>query len=110
MKTLYHATDKENVYTIISQGLKAGIQSGGVIYFCETINDALTYSLMYNPSKQFAAVIPVEFTDDEFNAMEKNFDNDAGSTPDAFAYFADIVPSERIPHNLNDIPLYRIGS
>lgn len=102
--TLYHATDKENVFYIIAEGLKTGID--GYIYFCKNPDDALAYAYMYNKTRRQVAVIPIEFTEEEFNSMELNADNAPGETPDAYRYGAPI-PKQRIPR-LRKIPLYTI--
>lgn len=107
MKTLYHATPKDNTFSIMREGIKAGCD--GVVYFCETPHDCLTYMGMYADVNQcyVYATIPVKFTDEEFANMGKNTDNSA-KLPTAYAYEGNIS-ADRIPHDLNEIPLWTIG-
>lgn len=104
MKTLYHATPKNNIFSIMQEGIKAGID--GIVYFCETPENSLAYMRGYAVAygcNEFA-VIPVKFTDEEFANMGKNVDN-SSELPTAYAYEGNI-PADRVPHNLNEIPLW----
>ncbi len=107
MKTLYHATPKDNTISIMCEGIKAGFD--GVIYFCETPDDCLTYMSLYADALQRYeyAVIPVEFSDEEFANMETNIDN-SSKMPTAYAYMGNIS-ADRVPHNLQEIPLFRLS-
>lgn len=100
--TLYHGTEPVNVFRIMKEGIKAG--EDGYIYFCKTMNDCCQYSLLYNHGRKHeVAIIPVEFSMQEFKEMGVNIDNAQGITPDAYAYNGDI-PASRVPHSLNEIP------
>lgn len=103
--TLYHATKKANVFSIIKEGLKAGVDN--MVYFCKTEEDALRYVFMYDKTRHEVAVIPVKFSKEEFLKMELNYDNAPGDTPDAYAHEGSI-PASRIP-TLLEIKLYVIG-
>lgn len=104
LKTLYHATPKNNTFAIMREGIKAGID--GIVYFCETPENCLAYMRGYVIAHGFHefATIPVKFTDEEFANMGKNIDNTA-ELPTAYAYEGDIS-ADRVPHNLNKIPLW----
>ena len=104
-KTLYHATNPENVFSIIQNGFNPG--ADGYIYFCDTIDDSLIYSMIYHARKPHdVAVIPIEFDEDEIQGMEINRDNDPRYTPTSYAYHGAIDKS-RIP-KLKDIPKMKI--
>ena len=108
-KILFHATPKENIFSIQQEGIKAGID--GVIYFCETPENCLTYMGLYMRMGKFKnnqfAIVPIAFTEKEFSRMGVNIDNSA-ELPTAYAYSGDIA-AERIPKDLNEIPLYKIS-
>jgi hypothetical protein len=105
MKTLYHATKKENVFPIMREGIRAG--NDGYVYFCETPEECLDYVSLYARYLQCYeyAVIPVYFTDEEVENMGKNIDNSAG-LPMAYAFKGSIA-ADRIPQDLNQISLWK---
>lgn len=80
--TLYHATERLNCPAISTQGLKAGID--GYCYFCLTPKDCCRYATLKNPGCTETYIIPIEFTKEEFESMEKNIDNNPDYTPDAY--------------------------
>ena len=107
MKTLYHATPKNNTFSIMREGSKAGID--GIVYFCETAEESLAYMRGYVAAygcHKFAT-IPIKFTDEEVANMGKNIDN-SSELPTAYAYEGDIS-ADRIPHDLYKIPLWKMG-
>lgn len=111
--TLWHSTEKQNILKIMGekQGLRRGVD--GYIYFCESPADCLQYAYMYHVNDDTPgeyAVIPVKFTQDEFDAMKLNFDNNPDYTPDAYAYDKD-VPADKLPDipHLDDVLVYVIG-
>ena len=54
MKTLYHATPKNNTFSIMREGIKAGID--GIVYFCETAEESLAYIYLFNSFYEYLSV------------------------------------------------------
>lgn len=100
MKTLYHATNPKNLGSIWNQGLKPGMD--GYVYFTENPKASAWYYLVPRPDQKNAAVIPIEFTDEEMTRMKKNLDNHSENSPTSYAWQGTIEPG-RIPQNLEEI-------
>ena len=98
--TLYHGTAAKNISNIAREGIKP---SGDHVYFYETENDCLLY--LFNTSLNDVAVIPIEFSQEEYECMEKDLDNDPTEMPTSYAYMG-IIEKTRLPHSLNDIHRY----
>lgn len=103
MAVYYHATQKENVFSIMHNGIKAGMD--GYTYLCKDENACLEFMELYHPEGGLFAVIPIELNDSE---VEISHDHNCTLLPvDAFVYKGDI-PSELIPKDLNQIHLYEL--
>ena len=98
---LYHATAKHNVFSIMSEGLKPGVD--GLVYFCANVDDACWYAMIHNVDP--VAIIRVELTPEEMDGTKINPDNNPDVTPLALGYEGSI-PKEKIPQHLWEIPLY----
>lgn len=98
---LYHATAKHNVFSIMREGLKPGID--GLVYFCANVNAACWYAMIYNVDP--VAIIRVEFTPEEMEGVKINPDNNPDVTPLALGYEGSIS-KEKVPQHLWEIPLY----
>lgn len=68
MKTYYHATDKKNIDSIISEGIKPGFD--GMVYLCEIPEDACKFMLVHGYHE--AAVFEVSLDE---NDVEESFDH-----------------------------------
>ena len=112
----YHATLKENVFSIIKEGLKTGYD--GCTYLCKSEKECLSFFNLPNRFLKFIpekntwafldkieiAVIPLEL--DESTVHESNDHNKAFIKADAY-YIDYDIPKEKIPL-LNKIQLYEL--
>lgn len=96
----YHATKKENVFSIIKNGLKAGVS--GYVYLSDTVDGALEFMTIRGEGGEYA-VIPVYL---DRNEVEEGIDhNKKYIKANSFVYDGDI-PRDRIATELHDIPLF----
>lgn len=100
----FHATTKENVFSIMRDGLKTGYD--GHSYFCKTVEECLMF-FKINPlfAGRQIAVIPIDL--DENTVKESSDHNKAFIPADAFCVDYDI-PADKIPKNLDKIRLFKI--
>lgn len=98
----YHATKKDNVFSIIRDGLKAGID--GCVYLSDTINGALEFMQIRGQSGIFA-VIPVYL--DKSEVTEGTDHNKTLIVGNSFIHEGDI-PKSRIETSLSNIPLFKL--
>lgn len=99
---LWHATQKNNVFPIQMEGLRAGFD--GFVYFTDSPEHALRF-LNHGQTEEIA-VIPVDLDPEE---VEESFDhNEEYFGCKAWIHEGDI-PKDRIPKSLDDILLYKIN-
>ena len=96
----YHATKKDNVFSIIKEGLKAGID--GCVYLSDTIDGALEFMQIRGQEGMFA-VIPVYL--DKNEVAEGTDHNKNFFTGNSFIHEGDI-PKSKIEAKLENIPLF----
>lgn len=98
----YHATPKENVFSIIREGIHASFDG---VYLCKAAEDCLMFFLIYpDHAGKEIAVIPIDLDDEK---IIESYDHNKEFIPcDAFIYPEDI-PATKIPP-LQDILLYKL--
>ena len=100
----YHATPKENIFSIMKEGIKIGWD--GCIYLCKSPTDCLLFFISnpLNKGKRFA-VIPIDLDPEQ---VKESYDHNKEFIK-CDAYFYDKpIPAEKIPKNLDDILLYKL--
>lgn len=108
LKTYYHYTLKDNVFTIMKDGLKPG--EDGLIYLCTSIEDCTKFvkarrkliALEAGYSSFEIAFIPVELDPAD---VEESFDHNEKIIKCKAYTYDKIIPPEKIPF-LDKIPLY----
>ena len=101
-KTYYHATRKENVFSIKTEGLKAG--PDGFVYLSDTVDGAITF-MRIRMIEGLYAVIPVYLEEEDI--QEGTDHNRDIIKANSFVYEGDIAP-ENVEHNLDNIPLFEL--
>ena len=101
---LYHGTPKKNVFSIMKEGLKEGIDGG--VYLCETIEDALQFMALkrYQTGETIFAVIPVYL--DENDKVYAAEDHNSRIIKVKAYYHDGSIPAEKVEQDLSNIPLY----
>ena len=103
--TLYHATEKENVFSILHNGLKAGFD--GRVYFADSPENAMKFlfiKLRKGEEKEIA-VIPVNIDDYKVNLSDDH--NKEYFKCDA--YYADgDIEKECLSQKLSDVLLFKV--
>ena len=103
--TLYHATEKRNVFSILPNGLKAGFD--GRVYFADSPENAMKFLIakMRKGEEKEIAVIPVDIDDSKVNPSDDH--NKQYFKCDAYYVDGDIE-KECLPQNLGDVLSFKV--
>lgn len=101
---LYHGTPKKNVFKIMKEGLKEGIDGG--VYLADTIDGALKFMALKRSEtgETLFAVIPVYL--DETDKVYASEDHNSKIIREKAYYHDGSIPAEKVEQDLSNIPLY----
>ena len=96
MKILYHATDYNNLYNILENGLKAN-SVDGLVYLAETSEDALKFICLRGYEKIVTFRVKIYKKDE--NKLIETFDHSYNFFKcRSFGYMGDIPPENVEPY------------
>jgi hypothetical protein len=103
MKIYYHATDSDNLSSILDNGLKVGCD--GVVYMTEKEDDAVKF-VMFRGCKKIVVLKIKVYKRDEKNVVETFDHSPRFFKCRAFGYMGNIDKSNIEPVSIWDNPLY----